>query len=139
MSADENRAIVRQWYEILNAQALDRFDQVFAPGFVDHNPLVPGGNLEGARQLFAGYFAAFPDLQVTVEDLVAEGDRVAVRFTARGTHHGPGFGVPPSGTAIAIAGIDILRIADGRIAEHWGEADLLGLMQQLGAISTPGQ
>ncbi len=83
--------------------------------------------------------AAFEHLNVTVEEMVAEGDRVAARFTARGVHKGEFMGLPPTGTPIIMTGIEIFRIENGRIAELWGEANLLGLMQQLGIAPAPGQ
>ena len=138
MSADENKAIAHRWYEMLNSHNLTHMDELFAADFVDHNPAVLNHDLDGTKQLFSMYLDAFPDVQVTVEDLIAEGDRVAARFTARGTHKGPFMELRPTGKPITLTAIDILRIADGKIVEHWGEADTLGLLQQLGAIPTPG-
>lgn len=114
-------------------------DEFLAPDFVDHAPF-PGfpPTRDGVRQLFAALRAAFPDLQAEVHDQVAEGDRVVTRKTLRGTHRGAFLGVPPTGRTVALAVIDILRVSGGRIAEHWGVADQLGLLVQLGAISPPG-
>jgi steroid delta-isomerase-like uncharacterized protein len=81
--------------------------------------------------------AAFPDFAVTVEDAVAEGDKVALRVTIRGTHQGALMGTPPTGKPIAISGMSLWRIADGKIVERWESADMLGLMQQLGVIPSP--
>jgi steroid delta-isomerase-like uncharacterized protein len=114
-------------------------DELFAADFVDHNPAVLSHDLEGTKQLFSMYLDAFPDVQITVDDLIAEGDRVAARFTGQGTHKGPFMGLPPTGKPFTLTAIDILRIVDGKIVEHWGEADTLGLLQQLGAIPAPGQ
>ena len=92
---------------------------------------------EGYRQFYAGLRHAFPDLQVTVEDQIAEGDRVVTRWTARGTHQGEFQGIPPSGKHGAITGITIDRIADGKVVECWTNADDLGMMRLLGVIPAP--
>ncbi|HMK16387.1 MAG TPA: ester cyclase, partial [Methanomicrobiales archaeon] len=81
--------------------------------------------------------AAFHNLHVTIEDMMAEGDRVTCRFTARGVHNGEFMGLPPTGKQIAMTGIEIFRLRDGKIAELWGEANLMGLMQQLGILPAP--
>lgn len=86
------------------------------------------------NEIISACRAAFEHLDVTLNDLVAEGDLVAVRFTARGVHQGAFMGLPATGKSITMTGIEIFRIEDGRIAELWGEADLLGLMQQLGIV-----
>ncbi len=92
----------------------------------------------GARQYLMGVFAALPDFHATIEDIVAEGDRVVVRNVWRGTHLGSYHGVPPTGNSIALKGIVIFRIADGKIAERWATLDELALMRQLGLIERPG-
>ena len=83
--------------------------------------------------------AAFPDLQATIEDLIAEGHKVAVRGTLRGTHPGELLGIPPTGAQVTVPLIDINRIEAGKLVERWGEADMLGLLHQLGVIPAPGQ
>ena len=82
---------------------------------------------------------AFPDIQMNVEDMIAEADKVVARVSVSGTHQGEFMGIDPTGNRVAITGIDILRIADGKIVEHWGNFDDLGMMQQLGVIPEPGQ
>ena len=139
MSADENKAIAHRWYEMLNSHNLTHMDELFAADFVDHDSAVLNHDLDGTKQFFSMYLDAFSDAQVTLDDLIAEGDRVAARFTVRGTHKGPFMGLPPTGKPFTLTAIDILRIVDGKIVEHWGEADTLGLLQQLGAIPAPGQ
>jgi steroid delta-isomerase-like uncharacterized protein len=108
-----------------------------APGYafsLNGNPPV---DLAGHQQMAAMFYGAFPDLRQDVEDAVADGDRVAVRFTARGTHEGPLMGVPPSGRPVAVSGIAVMRVADGRVAEVWEVFDLMGMLQQIGAIPAP--
>lgn len=83
---------------------------------------------------FAMFFDALPDLQAIIHDQVADDDKVVTRKTLRGTHQGPLFGIPPTGKTVDIEVIDILRVSDGKITDHWNNVDRLGLMQQLGAI-----
>jgi len=95
------------------------------------------GNLEGFKQSFAA--ADLLGLRVTVEDMIAEGDKVVARYVAHGTPQGDFMGIPATGKAFTMTAIDILRFEDGKIAEHWIESDQLGMLQQLGAIPAPGQ
>ena len=94
---------------------------------------------EGIKIVTAMFRGAFPDSYFTVEDMIAEGDKVATRKTFHGTHEGEFMGIPPSGRSVSMGLIDIVRIAEGRVVEHWSEGDSLGLMQQLGVIPQPGQ
>jgi len=142
MSTEENKAAARRAYDALNqgfrTGNLAALDDVIAANIVDHNPAPgQGTGLEGAKQAFSQFFAAFPDLQFTVEDMIAEGDKVASRVTARGTHKGDFQGLPATGKQVTQTGIDILRIAGGKIVERWGEFDNLGLLQQLGVVPPP--
>lgn len=107
-------------------------DQIFAPDVVDHNPQ-PGQGLgrEGIRQVLELYHAAFPDLRVSNEDIIVSDDRAVLRWTATGTHEGDQLGVPASHRRVRMTGIDIIRLRDGRIAERWGEANGLEMMQQI--------
>jgi steroid delta-isomerase-like uncharacterized protein len=102
---------------------------------------LPGkeGGLAGAKTKWAMYFDAIPDLRVRVEEMVAEGDKVAVRWTGEGTHRGALLGVPPTGNHVRIDGISIYRLAGGKIAEQFEQWDKLNLMQQLGVAPTPRQ
>jgi len=141
MSTEDNKAIVRRFYEeIVNQKKRAALDEVFDPNLVDHftPPDTPGG-LEGARQAFDMYLTAFPDLHFTVEDLIAEGDEVVARVTMSGTQHGAFMGIPPTGKHVSMTGIDINRFVGGKSVEHWVEMDRLGLMQQLGVILALGQ
>ena len=111
-----------------------------APEFLDHASLpgqAPG--LEGWKKKWAMYLAGIPDLRVTIQELVAEADKVAVRRSYAGTHQGELLGVPPTGKQVRIGGISIFRLAEGKIAEQWEQLDRLALMQQLGVLPTPGQ
>ncbi len=138
--SEQNKALARrEAEEIFSKGNLDAADEIYAPDFVGHEPTTPEGirGLAGAKQFAAVYREAFPDLQLTVEDQIAEGDKVATRFTARGTHQGELEGIAPTGNQVEIKGIYISRIAEGKIAEDWTNFDALGLMQQIGAIPQP--
>ncbi len=140
MSAEDNKATARRWYEeVFNAGNLDLIHELFAPNFVDHDPVNPLPGLEGVRQVVGMYRGAFPDLHITVEDWVAEGDKVVTRFRAQGTHKGPLMGTPPTEKQVTVTGIDMLGFEHGKISEHWGNRDDLGMMQQLGAVPAPGR
>lgn len=139
--SEENKAIVRRYVEeAVNQHNLEVLDEIFAPDFIDRTaPPDQASGIEGLKQFFAMMDSGFPDFHVTVEDLIAEGDRVAVRFIFNGTHQGEFMGIAPTGEQVTMQGIDILRIADSRIVELWGQEDMLGMMQQLGAIPAPGE
>ena len=143
MSVEENKAVVRREMEELfnHTGNLDLVDEIIAPNYVSYEPTsgeVRG--IEGARQFAATYRDAFPDLQNDIEDMVAEGDKVVVRFRGRGTHEGEteAFG-PPTGKRMEITGITIKRLSEGKIVEAWTNFDALGMMQQLGLIPEPAQ
>lgn len=136
MSADANTAIVRRLVkEAQEGGNLDVVDELLADDFVDHSPL-PGlpPTRDGVRILFAGLRSAFPDLSVTIDEQIADEERVATRKTFRGTHQGPFLGIPPTGRHVAFEAIDILTLSEGRIREHRVVLDQLSLMKQLGAI-----
>ncbi len=139
MSTEENKAIVRRFVDEVQSQHdIGALDRLFSPDFIDHSGMSATPGLEGTRQFFSMMFTAFPDMQVTVHDQVAEGDKVVTRKTFHGTHQGEFMGVPPTGKQIALDVIDIFRIASGKITDHWAVADQLGLMQQLGVIPPSG-
>ena len=138
MTAEENKAVVRrEMEEFFNHTGnLDVADEIIASNYVSYEPTsgeVRG--IEGAKQFAATYREAFPDLQNTIEDMVAEGDKVVVRFRARGTHQGEteAFG-PPTGKWMEMTGITIKRLSEGKIVEAWTNFDALGMMQQLGLL-----
>src|SRR3712207_3044022 len=112
-----------------------------ADDFVDHEEF-PGisGDRSGVRQFFAMMRSAFPDFHIDVEEMLVEGDKVAVRMQMSGTHEGTFLGMPPSGRRFSAAGVDVVRVVDGKAAEHWGVTDTLAMMQQLGgAAREPAQ
>ena len=111
-------------------------DEVMAPDVVDHQPVGSPDGAEGVKRDIAVYHAAFSDLALSCEDYIIGEDRVAVRWSATGTHDGDGLGMPPTHRKVELHGIDILRIAHGRVAERWGQFNGLDMMQQLTAPSS---
>jgi predicted ester cyclase len=106
---------------------------------MDHNPAPgQGPGLAGLKQVLGMFRTGFPDLQVTVEEVVAEGDKCMLRLRARGTHHGAFLGIPPTGKPVDFPAIDLYRMADGKIVEAWHLEDLLTMMMQVGAMQPPG-
>jgi steroid delta-isomerase-like uncharacterized protein len=138
MSTDENKTLIRSFYEeVFNKRNLDAIDDFYAPDHIDHT--LPPGLLvgpEGTKQAIAMTLLGFPDLRVTIEDMIAEGDKVVIRFTTYGTLQGTLGGIPPTGKRVAVPTIEITRIADGKIVEDWGLDDRLGMLQQLGLVPT---
>ena len=135
MSTDANKELVRRWFAETDRGNDAIVDELCAADYVDHSPPLPGmpaGNA-GVRQANAALREAFPDTVHFIEDQIAEGDKVVTRWTARGTHRGDLLGRPGSGDEIAFSGINIYRIADGRLAESHVNWDLLGIAHQLGA------
>jgi predicted ester cyclase len=134
MSTEENKALIRRFYEeVFNQRNLAALDDFYAPDHIDHTlpPGLPVGP-EGTKQAIAIMRAGFPDLRVSIEDMIAEGDKVVVRFTTRGTQRGMLGAISPSGKQVAVPTIEIIRMAEGKIAEDWGLDDRLGMLQQLG-------
>ena len=129
-----NAAVVRRLVEeVLNRGRTGLLAELVAADHVGHDPLGDHYGPEGVRIVIAEHRAAFPDLRVTIEDLVAAGARVVCRFTLQGTHGGPFMGIPATGRPVAAAGIAIDRLAEGKVAESWVSLDALGLLRQLGA------
>ena len=143
MSTEENKAIVRKYREAHNMNRPEMLDDILAPSFVAHDmlPNVPQ-TLEGAKMIHQNNIAVFPDAHVTTDDLIAEGDRVAERWTTSMTHTGAPFfigNLPASGKKVQVMGINTYRIANGKIVETWANMDFLGVLQQLGLAPAPGQ
>jgi steroid delta-isomerase-like uncharacterized protein len=139
MSADENRAVVRRWVEAWNEKDLNAAEELLGLDYVRHDanlPEVVGPQAE--RQFVAGVIAAFPDLHLQTEQLVAEDDLVVIRVTVRGTHRAEFMGVPPSDRRVKFQAVEIYRLSDAKIAEQWVVTDILGLLQQLGAVPSGG-
>ncbi len=141
MSTEENKALVRRWFEDgFNAHNLAIMNELFAPDFVEHTSYgPPTQSRDAARQGLAGSFTAMPDMRVTVEDMIAEGDKVVTRFIMQGTQRGAFMGIPATDKAVTTTNIAIMRFENGKIAENWVESDTLGMMRQLGVIPAPGQ
>jgi steroid delta-isomerase-like uncharacterized protein len=139
MSRDENIALVRRFFSVgPSGGDLDSADDLLASDFILHVPIASSPGVQGMNEIISSCRAAFEHLDVTLEDVVAEDDRVAVRFTARGVHKGAFMGLLATGKSITMTGIEIFRIEDGRIKELWGEANLLGLLGQLGIAPSLG-
>jgi predicted ester cyclase len=141
MSTEENKVLaLRLVEEVINQGRMTTIDELIAADAVDHSlpPGLPPGR-EGVKLFLGMIRAAFPDIHETIEDTLAEGDRVVTRSTWRGTHQGAFLGIAPTGKQVSVTGIDISRVASGKFVEHWQAADNLGLLQQLGVIPPPGQ
>ena len=136
--AEQNTRIVRRLYDELFAKwNLTVIDEVFSPEYIGHElpPGTPRGP-EGIRQLYAGIRAGFPDVRLTVEDVIAAGDRVVVRWRANATHRGTFQGIPPTGAPVSFEGIAIYRLSGEKVVERWVEVDMLGLLEQLRAAAS---
>jgi len=140
MSTESNKAVVQRFREALDAGDLDGAMAVFAPNAVVHMSSAPEPlSMEGFKQLGQLLLSAFTGSTSTVEDMIAEGDKVVSRLTFRGIHTGDMMGIPPTGKSVAISEIIIDRLADGKIVESWRLFDQMGMMQQLGLIPAPDQ
>ena len=135
MSIEENKEIVRRYQEIYNRNDLDALSEVVSEDLLTPKimPGIPTG-MEGAKAAHRIMLAGFPDYQTTIDDLFAEGDKVAARITMSGTNTGSFMGIPPTGKYVSFTGIYIARLANGKIVEHWGEEDGVSLLQQLGVL-----
>lgn len=135
MSIEKNKNLVRLYQEIHNSNDLDRLTEVVSEDLLTPNimPGIPHG-LEGAKAAHRIMLTGFPDYQTIIDDMIAEGDKVAARIKMTGTHSGEFMGIPPTGRRISFTGIYFARIAGGKIVEHWGEEDGVSLLQQLGVL-----
>lgn len=130
--------VLREVEDFYNAKNITVADQIYSPNLVTHSPNAPDGNLGRLKKEASEIFQAFTDSHLVIDDLFAEGDRVAKRWTFRGTHSGEWIGIPATGKKIVVTGNNIFRIADEKIAEFWEYMDLLGMLQQLGVIPPLG-
>ncbi len=138
MSLEANKTLVRQYAERINEKDLDGALACLGLNYVEHAPglgISKGAN--AARAWFTMLFAGFPDHHVSILDMIAEGDKVVARMQSEGIHAGAFMGMPPTGRRARWSFIDIHRIAGGKIIEHWVEADMLGMLQQLGLVPPP--
>lgn len=132
MSLEENKAIIRSWYEALNKRNLALAYELIAPNYFNHTLQLQG--LKDFKQFMTMLIKGFPDFHTTAEDMIAEGDKVWTLFTDTGTHTGEYLGIVPTGKKITIRGVDISRIVDGKVTEEWQVTDSLDLLKQLGVI-----
>lgn len=134
--SEELKALARREAELFNTGDLSIADEIYSEDYVGHDAAKPEPvrGVAGAKEEAAGYRAAFSDLQLTIEHLVAEGDYFVSRWTARGTHDGELFGIAPTGRSVTTSGISVVRVSDGKIVEDHTQWDALGLMQQIGAV-----
>lgn len=135
MSIEQNKNIVRRYQEVYNSNDVDRLTEVVSDELRTPNimPGIPSG-LEGAKAAHQIMVAGFPDYHTVIEDLIAEGDKVAARIRMTGTNTGDFMGISATGQHVEFTGIYIVRIANGKIVEHWGEEDSVSLLQQLGVL-----
>ena len=140
MVTEENEALVRRFVQVWGQGSLDTIDELAAPDFSVYYPLLRETvhGPEAFKQVIMGVRAGLPDVEVVSEDVIAEGDQVAVRWMMHGTHTGELLGIPPTGKQVTLTGITIYRLIDGKIVEERGEEDALGFMQQLGVIPAVG-
>ena len=140
MSAEENKALVRRFVEeFWNEENTAAADQLFAPDAEIHMPTGEVVNVNGLKGFASAFRGSFPDWHSTFEELVAEGDRVAERWTGRGTHRGELQGIAPTGKRVEVPGSVFYRIVGGKIVEFRGQPDMMGLMRQLRVIAAPQQ
>ena len=137
MSTEDNKTLMRRFFEeVYTMKNLAAIAEFIAPTHIDHSAAAAGLPVgpAGSRQAIGMMLTGFPDLHVTVEDMIAEGDKVVVRLTMHGIQQGALGSIPPTGKQVAVSTIDIVRIEGGKIAEEWGIDDRLGLLQQLGLV-----
>ena len=142
MSMEANKAISSRFFEEIFGQGkLAVADEIVAAGHTNAGPgafpgLPPGP--EGSKMFVSGYRTAFPDVQFTIDEQIAEGDRVVTRWSAHGTHKGALMDIPPTGKYVTVTGVTMDRVVNGKIVESWGIFDQFGMLQQLGVIPAPG-
>jgi steroid delta-isomerase-like uncharacterized protein len=139
---DQHKATARRWFTDIIAQGqLDVADEVFAANHIIHDPHAPPSGWpngpEGLKMVASVFGGSFSDWNITIEDQIAEGDRVATRWAASATHTGPVMGIPATGRTARVTGVNVARFADGKIAESWFNFDMLTLLQRIGALPAP--
>ena len=141
MAVEENKALARRAVEeLFNRGNLEAADELFAPHYILHDPASPEEvrGPEGFKRFVGIFRTAFPDLHVTIEEQIAEGDMMVTRYTVRGTHTGELMGLPPSGKRVTVVGVGVSRASGGKFVETWDHYDALGLMRQIGVVPVPG-
>ncbi len=140
MANEQNKAIVRRMMDLIASGDTSQVDQVFAPNWVNHDPsLPPLQGLDGARQLVQIFHSAYPDGRVTLDNMITEGDKVGGNFSFTGTNTGSFLGLPATSKKVNVQAAGIFRVANGKLTDNWVNLDAMGVMQQLGLASTPGQ
>ena len=132
----DHKELARRWFaEVMNQGNEDTIDEICAPNFVDHDPL-PGTapDRDGLHDFVKQIRTAFPDIETSVDDMLVEGDEIAVRSTFRGTHDGEFMGIPATGKKVEVANYDFVRMENDQAVEHWGTIDSAALMEQIGAV-----
>jgi steroid delta-isomerase-like uncharacterized protein len=135
MTSDQNKSVIRRVFnELINAGNLTAADELLAADYVNHDLPAPAPGAAGFKQIIQMFRTAFPDIVITLDQVIAEGDRVATQGVFTGTHQGEFMGVPATGKRVAVKYIDIWRLEDGKGRENWVRLDIAGLMQQLGVM-----
>lgn len=137
MTAKLHQDFVERFTALFNEPNLDIADEIFVPGFKSHLPLAPELTRDGWKAFVQGFYTGFPDLRMEVQEVIETVDRAVLRVTYHGTHNGEFQGVPATGKSVAMTGIGIFEIRNGRAVENWAEINVIELMQQIGAIPTP--
>jgi steroid delta-isomerase-like uncharacterized protein len=141
MSAQQNKELIRRFFEVMNQEVwpkgnLSVTDDFISPDYEYHDPSSPVRGREGFRQLITMYRTAFPDARFTIEEQVAEGDKVLTRFSVTGTQRGTFLGIAPTNKKATVSVLSLVRLTGGKVVEEWERFDTLQLMQQLGAVPT---
>jgi steroid delta-isomerase-like uncharacterized protein len=140
VSLEANKDVVRRSIDALNAGQLSGYMNLVAEGYAHHDATAPDATDRAALEQFLhGMTTAFPDAQVTIEDLIAEGDKVVKRYTVRGTHQGDFSGIPPTGNPVTFTGATVYRVQDGQFTEGWWNYDVISILAQIGALPQPAQ
>ena len=139
-SVEQDRALIREVIKLINERNLDEAFELYSVDYIFHGA---GGEVlngrDAIRNVWGAWLVGFPDLHSTIEDIVTEGDKLALRFRVEGAHTGEFLGMAPTNAKINVRDIEIFRIANGQIVEAWDQIDMFGLMQQLGAIPTQAE
>lgn len=141
MSTEENKnAVIGLIEEVWNNGKMEELSRFVATDVVFHDAPIPGlpPGIEGVKHIPAFWRSVFPDMHISIEDLITEGDMVVQRFTMHGTQNGNLMGIPPTGKQVTMGGINFFRLADGKIVERWGIADTVSALQQIGVLPAPG-
>jgi steroid delta-isomerase-like uncharacterized protein len=133
-SPEQNKQLIRQVFESYNQQDMEKAEKLFSPNHIFHFPGASPMDWNSHKQFIIGLAKAFPDLHFKIEDIVVEDDKVAYRLNVSGTHKGEFQGIPPTDKKVSFSSTGISNIVDGKVAEDWVDADVMGLMQQIGAI-----